>query len=340
MTSSSKVDLYKESGVDVKKGEELVEWLQESQSQADSIVSGIGGFAALFRPDFSQYKDPLLVSGADGVGTKLLLGIEHELLEGLGIDLVAMCVNDLYTLGATPLFFLDYFATGKLETEQFKAILTGIKKGLEQCNTALLGGETAELPGLYGDKHFDLAGFVVGVVDKDKTLGAQNVKIDDKLYAFPSTGFHSNGFSLIRKWLKSSDQSMQSKLIEKIMTPTKIYSEVPKIMQMMGFEGIHAIANITGGGISGNLPRVMPDNVTCSLDWNAIRCPQWMSDFIKDYETDLKSLEKTFNLGIGMILSIDKDHTKKFEQSCAEVGIETYQIGEVREAKQERIHYQ
>ena len=195
---SEEKNLYREAGVNISQGDALVSWLQEDKSEnkhsLGDVVSGIGGFSALFRPNFSGMKDPLIVSGTDGVGTKVLLGIETDKLEGLGIDLVSMCVNDLYTIGAQPLFFLDYYATGVLDENQFKRILTGIKRGLKQCNTMLLGGETAELPGLYQKGHFDLAGFIVGVVDGEKRIHPGLVTEGDVIISFASSGFHSNGY--------------------------------------------------------------------------------------------------------------------------------------------------
>jgi len=336
---SEKKDLYKESGVDVKKGEELVDWLKETGTEkvnGGSLVSGIGGFAALFRPDFSGYEDPLLVSGTDGVGTKLLLGIEHNLLEGLGQDLVAMCVNDLYTLGAKPLFFLDYYATSNLDSNQFKSVLTGIKSALDQCQCSLMGGETAELPGLYSKGHFDLAGFVVGVVDKPKVLGPDKVKSGDKLYSLAANGFHSNGYSLVRKWISESKMPLSRGEIENIMTPTKIYHEIPKILEIMNYQGINALSNITGGGISGNLPRVMPNNVTSVIDWSSVERPKWMDKFIESNGVSAKEVEAVFNVGAGMIASISCESVKEFEDASKEVGLNISQIGEVTDRQNDQ----
>ena len=238
-----KVDPYQSAGVDVHKGDALVEWLQATKPSPSKkngprtfgqAVAGIGGFAGLFRPDFGKMKDPLLIASTDGVGTKLLLGIKHKALNGLGHDLVAMCVKDLYTVGGTPLFFLDYFATGQLDTKQFKSVLASIKSACVYCNTPLLGGETAELPGLYEKGHFDLAGFVIGVVDGKKALGPERVKVGDKLYAIESSGFHSNGYSLVRSWLDKRKTPASPALIKKIMTPTRIYREIPGLVETLG----------------------------------------------------------------------------------------------------------
>jgi phosphoribosylformylglycinamidine cyclo-ligase len=329
-------DLYKQAGVDVEKGDALVNWLQQGEAptyKSGAMVSGIGGFAALFRPNFSGMEDPLLVSSTDGVGTKLLLGIKHGRLEGLGIDLVAMCINDLYTLGARPMFFLDYYATGALDEAQFKSVLTGIRAGLKQADCALLGGETAELPGLYEKKHFDLAGFVVGAVDGKKVLGPERVKAGDLLYAFPSSGFHSNGYSLLRKWLDAATTTPSRDLIEKILAPTRIYHEIPKLVELLDSGMIHSVAHITGGGISGNLPRVIPNSLTCQITWSHIQRPAWMDDFFAANGASAQELEAIFNCGVGMIAAVDKVGADEFESACREVGTSAYRIGNVTDRK-------
>lgn len=326
------LDLYKEAGVDVDKGDRLVDWLKESPENVDHrygrVVSGIGGFSGLFRPNFAGMKDPLLVSGTDGVGTKVLLGIETGLVEGLGLDLVAMCVNDLYTIGARPLFFLDYYATGQLDEAQFKAVLTGIRKGCAQAGAALMGGETAEMPGLYDKGHFDLAGFVVGVVDGAAALGPDRVKAGDLLYAIASSGFHSNGYSLVRHWLKQGSQAPTPTLLSQLMTPTRIYHEIPQILDVLGTDTLHALANITGGGISGNLPRVIPHGIACQVEANALRMPDWMQQFITDHGSTPLAQEAVFNLGAGMIAVVAKEGAKAFEHAAAAHGLEVYRVGQ------------
>jgi phosphoribosylformylglycinamidine cyclo-ligase len=334
LTPSNRPDLYKEAGVDVAKGDELVEWLQNSDSDAKSTrfgakVSGIGGFAALFRPNFSGLKDPLLISSTDGVGTKVLLGIETGILSGLGLDLVGMCVNDLYTLGGRPLFFLDYFATGRLDEHQFKQVLTGIKQGCTQSGALLLGGETAEMPGLYGKGHFDLAGFVVGVVDGEAMLGPKRVKVGDVLYALPSSGFHSNGYSLVRKWVDQTKGALNAEVYERLMTPTRIYHEIPELLEAVGPHVFHALANITGGGISGNLPRVMPSDVICQIDSSCLPIPRWMAEFIEAQGTTVLEQEAVFNLGCGMIAAVDHASTQVFEAAAHTLGLKVLPIGHV-----------
>lgn len=310
-------DLYRESGVDVEKGDKLVDWLKKdadnlsnSSSPFGQVIAGIGGFASLFRPNFKKFKDPLLVSGTDGVGTKLLLGLSLEKLDTLGIDLVAMCINDIYTLGAHPLFFIDYFATGKLDENQFKSVLNGIKKGLEPTGAFLIGGETAELPGLYQGNHFDLAGFIVGVADGANLPDPKNIQPSDTLIALHSSGFHSNGFSLLRKWLKDSKVTDPT-LLGQILTPTTIYHKVPEALEKFGSNVIHGVSHITGGGISGNLTRVMPNDTEALIDLNRLPMPSWMKDFILLNTDNIMNVEKSFNLGCGMVLSVDKNFAEK-----------------------------
>lgn len=328
MNDSSR-HLYTASGVDVAKGDELVSWLQGAKAPdatpRGEVVSGIGGFAALFRPRFTGLKDPLLVSSTDGVGTKVLLAAEQNRLEGLGIDLVGMCVNDLYTLGAEPLFFLDYYATGELSKTQFRTVLKGILAGLKQCGCALMGGETAELPGLYAKGHFDLAGFVLGVVDGEQRLGPERVVVGDTLIALKSSGFHSNGYSLIRKWLKEIpvDQNMMARILE----PTRIYSLVPD-WQVSG--DLHAMAHITGGGISGNLPRVMPAGVVCEIERKKVPTPEWMLDLFEQHGASLDDVEGIFNLGCGMIVAAAKGSEDRLLSEAKARGFDGCVVGRVQ----------
>jgi len=336
-TPETSKDLYKKAGVDIETGDRLVDWLQENSDRkkfrAAEMIEGIGAFSGLVRPNFTGMKDPLLVASTDGVGTKLLLGLEADLLEGLGIDLVAMCVNDLYCVGARPMFFLDYYATGKLNEEQFKKILTGIKSGLSQAQCYLLGGETAELPGLYEKNHFDLAGFVVGVVDGAKKLGPHLVKTGDRLFALPSTGFHSNGYSLIRRWLTAKPASLE--VVKKLLEPTKIYHELPELLDVVGTDVLHAVANITGGGISGNLPRVMPAATECHISQSRLPITDFARRFIADNGASHGDVETVFNLGAGMIVAIDKNQVDKFTAAAARLALGAVDIGSVETGKGE-----
>lgn len=337
-------DLYKQSGVDTELADSLVDWLNSEKSEKKNsggeIVSGIGGFAALFRPNLHGIKDPILVSSTDGVGTKLLLGIEHNQLEDLGLDLVGMCVNDLYTVGARPMFFLDYYATGKILPEQFRSILRGIKRGLSQCDTALLGGETAELPGLYQRGEFDLAGFVVGVVDSNKILGKERVTNGATLYALPSTGFHSNGYSLIRHWLKEKPEQALPELLKRLLVPTKIYGEIPALMEQAGEGTLQALAHITGGGISGNLPRVIPDDHVCVINPKKLPTPKWMKEFIEHNTKSINDVEPVFNMGAGMIAVVNQKSESNFVAAAKSMSLDVTPIGHIEKSKGEaRVEY-
>lgn len=334
----SKKDLYKESGVDIEQGDALVDWLQSKEQQTSrgnktgSVVDGIGGFAGLFLPNLKGYDEPMLVASTDGVGTKLLLALKEKNLKGVGIDLVAMCVNDLYCVGARPMFFVDYYATGVLDADQFKDVLSGIKAGLKQCETPLLGGETAELPGLYEKGHFDLAGFVVGLVDGKKRLGPHLAKNGDKIFAIPSNGFHSNGYSLVRKWLDGSKPSAE--LIRHVLQPTVIYDFMPDLVDKLGTSAIHAVANITGGGISGNLPRVLPEHLRASIRFDALPTPTWMKEFILGNTASLMDVEPVFNLGAGMLAVVAPESGDAFASFIKErAGLSVVEVGSLKQSQ-------
>jgi phosphoribosylformylglycinamidine cyclo-ligase len=328
------MDPYKAAGVDVDQGDALADWLASDKGHAQfvhprglgRVDSGIGGFAGIFSTQFSKFKSPQLVASTDGVGTKLLLGLQQDRISGLGQDLVAMCVNDLYTVGAAPLFFLDYFATGALSSEQFKKILQSIKESCQTCDMALLGGETAEMPGLYAKGHFDLAGFVVGVVDADDKLGPDKTKAGDVLVAFESTGFHSNGYSLIRKWLQERPELLTTELVDFLLTPTRLYPEVLTLKAELG-TGFHALANITGGGISGNLPRVIHDDLVAVIDRGQVFTPEWINQFIKQFVKDKWAVESVFNLGVGMISVVDASVADRFIEMSSQLGLKANKIG-------------
>ena len=326
---TSQKNHYLGSGVNAAKGDALVDWLQSDAKSFVSpfglgrVIDGIGGFAGLFSLNLSGMSKPALVASTDGIGTKLLLGLQENKIENLGQDLVAMCVNDLYTLGAVPLFFLDYYATGSLDSHQFKALLGSIKSSCKHCKMALLGGETAEMPGLYAPKHFDLAGFVVGVVDEDRRLGAHRSKVGDTLIAFKSSGFHSNGFSLIRKWLADRPRP---DLVDQLLTPTKLYNAVPELIQRHR-HSLHALANITGGGISGNLPRVLAENTRAEIDFKALPVDPWMREFIASNGVDEREVEEVFNLGVGMIAVVESQSIDSFLQDAKNLELEPHVLG-------------
>lgn len=335
MLEKERASLYKDSGVDIAKGDNLVGWLQDSEpldrkdEARGEVVSGIGGFASLYRPNLKGLKDPLIVSATDGVGTKVLLGLQTGHLRGLGQDLVAMCANDLMTLGAKPLFFLDYYASGALDEEQFKDVLMGIRDGVAACGAALIGGETAEMPGLYEKGHFDLAGFMVGLVDGARLAGASNVREGDAVIAWPSSGFHSNGYSLIRKWLLTDPQRESSDLLSHLMRPTKVYGQLVDLFEVFGPEIIHAVCHVTGGGISGNLPRVLPADFGAILKREALPTPQWMQDFWQRNGGTFEDVEPVFNLGVGMILVVKPDEVDRVIGKAQEIGERLVCIGDI-----------
>lgn len=287
----------------------------------DKIVSGIGGFAALFRADFSGMKEPCLVSCTDGVGTKVKLAAEEGQYRSVAQDLVAMCVNDLICCGADPLFFLDYYATGKLDLGAAKEFLAGVRQACVESHCALIGGETAEMPGVYAGKDFDCAGFSVGVVDKAEAWGAHRVNPGDQLIALPSSGFHSNGYSLLRKlFAKDGAQWMKQ-----LLTPTRLYVDVIKSLKSIG--GIHAAAHITGGGME-NIPRVLTKGQVAQLrPWPM---PQAFKEVQARSGMTWKQMLETLNCGIGMVLVVTPEKCQTLINKAQEKGHAAFLLGEVR----------
>lgn len=320
--SSKPID-YKSSGVDVAAGDALVDWLQVDdqearQPHAERIVSGIGGFASLFRAGFPDMKKPCLVTCTDGVGTKVKLAAQYERFEGIGQDLVAMCVNDLICTGGEPLLFLDYYATGKLNLQDAKSFLSSVKRACIESDCALVGGETAEMPGVYHEKDFDCAGFAVGVVDEEKTLGAHRVRKGDRLIGVASSGFHSNGYSLLRKvFERDMDQ-----WIDVLMKPTALYVKLFK--ELKKSVELHALAHITGGGIE-NIPRVLPDSLKWKKkDWD---WPQPFREVQKRTQmTDEKMLE-TLNCGVGLVVILPESHFSQAQAVIHAQGFSSYDLG-------------
>jgi len=314
MTSGKNGLTYADAGVDIDAGNALVDRIKPAAKRTNrsGVMSGLGGFGALFDLKDAGYSDPILVGATDGVGTKLRIAIDTGVVDGVGIDLVAMCVNDLVCQGAEPLFFLDYFATGKLETETAARIIEGIAEGCVRSGCALIGGETAEMPGMYPEGDFDLAGFAVGAMERGTALPAGVVQ-GDVLLGLASDGVHSNGYSLVRKivelsgldWDAESPFS-QGTLGEALLTPTRLY--VKQSLAAVRAGGVHALAHITGGGLTENLPRVLPENLGADIDLDAWELPgvfKWLAGVGGIAETEML---KTFNCGIGMILSVSADH--------------------------------
>ena len=301
---------YKDSGVDVEKADQTVEWMKihlaesEDQPHRSSVVSGVGGFSALFAPKFSEFKEPVLVSSTDGIGTKLLMGLESGLTKGLAQDLVAMCANDLICVGAVPLFFLDYFASSHLKPEFLKVFFKELKKACSKSNMALIGGETAELPGLYSNGHFDAAGFSVGVVDKEDMWGPHKVSNHDRLLLIASSGFHSNGYSLLRKLFGEDGGDYK----EDLMKPTLLYW--PLIERLKPIGGVKACAHITGGGMD-NLLRVLPHGSQSTIkDW------EWtpiVKEASKRSGLSKEDMLKTFNCGVGLVLVVSEERLSEIK---------------------------
>ena len=341
---NSSQNYYKDAGVDTEKADRLVSWIAEENSKKHSkctLSSNIGGFAGSYDLGRLGLKQPVLIASTDGVGTKLLMALDSGRLESLGQDLVAMCVNDLYTSGASPLFFLDYYASGKLDELSFKVVLSGIKKALNLCSCTLLGGETAELPGLYQKEHFDLAGFVVGAVEKKGMIRPENVREGDLIYVLPSSGFHSNGYSLLRKWCLEKPNLFNQEVLAKLLTPTRIYSRLPLLFKQCSPDVIHALSHITGGGIAANLSRVIPKGLSCYLNKSVIPTPLWMKNFLLNFSSDIFSFESVFNLGVGMMILVAKEQQRDFESCLREHFSDAVVVGEVRSSciGEKKVHF-
>ncbi|HUL10749.1 MAG TPA: phosphoribosylformylglycinamidine cyclo-ligase [Methylococcaceae bacterium] len=325
---------YRSAGVDIDAGNALVERIKPvaARTRIPGVLAGLGGFGSLFELPLDRYKKPVLVAGTDGVGTKLKLAVETGRHEGVGIDLVAMCVNDIVVQGAEPLFFLDYYATGRLEVDAAAAVIEGIGRGCELAGCALVGGETAEMPGMYPAGEYDLAGFCVGVVDKDELLDGSRVRPGDILIGLPSSGPHSNGYSLIRKILEKTGVGLDMDLHGRplgdwLLEPTRIY--VKSLLQLLANVRVHALAHITGGGISENLPRVLREGVQALIDLDAWKRPavfEWLQQAGGVAEGEML---RTFNCGIGMIVCVAAEDEPAAIQQLRLAGENPCVIGEL-----------
>lgn len=335
MTTGKNGMTYADAGVDIDAGNALVDRIKPAAKRTNrsGVMSGLGGFGALFDLKAAGYDDPVLVAATDGVGTKLRIAIDTGVVDGVGIDLVAMCVNDLVCQGAEPLFFLDYFATGKLETETAARIIEGIATGCERAGCALIGGETAEMPGMYPDGDFDLAGFSVGAMERGTALPA-DVAEGDTLLGLASDGVHSNGYSLVRKlvdlsglaWTDASPFGTGT-LGDDLLTPTRLY--VRPALNVIRAGGVHALAHITGGGLTENLPRVLPDGLGADIDLNAWDLPgvfRWMAQVGGIAESEML---KTFNCGVGMILVCAADRAGDLTALLSDDGETVHRLGVV-----------
>lgn len=324
---------YRDAGVDIDAGDALVDRIKPAaaRTRRPGVLTGLGGFGALFELP-AGYREPVLVSGTDGVGTKLKLAIESRRHDGVGIDLVAMCVNDIVVQGAEPLFFLDYYATGHLDVDVAATVVEGIARGCEIAGCALIGGETAELPGMYHGEDYDLAGFSVGIVEKAKIIDGSKVAAGDVIIGLASSGPHSNGYSLIRKVLEVSNTSPDMDLegvplIERLMAPTRIY--VKPLLTLLEKVDVHAMAHITGGGLLENIPRVIPEGLGVQLDTGAWQLPPLFEWLASEGNITAREMYRTFNCGIGMTVIVASGDAENALSALNEAGEDAAVIGEV-----------
>ena len=328
---------YAAAGVDIEAGYKGVQLMKGhvERTMIPGVVSGIGGFGGLFAPDLAGMKEPILVSGTDGVGTKIRIAQLLDRHDTIGIDAVAMCVNDIICCGAKPLFFLDYIAIGKNEPEKVASIVSGVAEGCVQAGCALIGGETAEHPGVMDPDDYDLAGFAVGIVDKEKIIDSSKMKAGDVILGLGSTGLHSNGFSLVRKVFdiehadlsKPLDELGGKSLSEELLSPTRIY--VKPVLAAIQAARVYGISHITGGGFFENIPRCLPQGLRAKIDRSALRIPPIFSLLQKEGDIPEHDMFNTFNMGTGMVLIVDKDDVVKAVTALDAAGESPRVIGEV-----------
>lgn len=333
---------YKDAGVDIDAGNALIDKIKPAVKSTNrpGVMGNIGGFGGLFDLSKLNYNNPVLVSGTDGVGTKLKLANMMNDHSTIGIDLVAMCVNDIIVLGAEPLFFLDYYACGKLDVDEAAAVIRGIADGCKQSGCALIGGETAEMPGMYTRGDYDLAGFVVGAVEKDATLTGKDITQDNVIIGIASSGPHSNGYSLIRKVLEVNDTDLSEKLGdrtigEQLLQPTQIYVK-PLLELLDSAVDVKGIAHITGGGLMENISRVIPEGLAITIDLNSWECVDifnWLQE--KGNLSDTEML-RTFNCGIGMVVIVNKDDSNDCMEFIKNSGLKCWEIGCVRPSQADK----
>ena len=336
---------YKDAGVDIVAGNALIERIKPiaAKTRTAGVMAGLGGFGSLFELPLDRYKNPVLVSGTDGVGTKLKLAIDSGIHNTVGIDLVAMCVNDIIVQGAEPLFFLDYFATGKLDVDTAAAVIEGIGTGCELAGAALVGGETAEMPNMYADGDYDLAGFCVGIVEKTQMLDGSLVNAGDKLIGLASSGAHSNGYSLIRKIIERNEAALSDPfdgktLGETLLAPTRIY--VKSLLALLKQVNVHALAHITGGGLTENLPRVIPDDLRANIDLSSWQFPAIFDWLQSNGNVSQEDMLMTFNCGVGMVIFVCAEDEAKTLALLNELGENAFTIGEIVDGEgKPEVHY-
>ena len=335
---------YKDSGVDIDKANDFVERIKPliKTTARKEVISGIGGFGGLFRFDYSKFKSPILVSSTDGVGTKLKIAHLMDKHDTIGIDLVAMSVNDVVVQGAEPLFFLDYLATGKIEVEKSVKIVEGVVAGCKQAGCTLIGGETAEMPGFYKDGEYDLAGFCVGVVESEKLIDGSTISVNDRIIGVASSGLHSNGFSLARKILLD-DAKLQvtdrvsglAKTIgEELLEPTRIY--VKPILNLLKNFNVKGLVHITGGGFYDNIPRIIPQSCRCIISGNSWEIPPVFQVMKEIGKVDEKEMFRVFNMGIGMMIVVPEKESEEVAHRLEVLGEKAYIIGTVEKREKEQ----
>jgi len=339
---SKKKLTYKESGVDIHAGYKTVELIKQhvKRTFTKGVLTGIGSFGGLFAIDKDQYTEPVLVSGTDGVGTKLMIAFMADTHHTIGEDCVAMCVNDVLCMGAKPLFFLDYVATGKLSPEKVAQIVGGVANGCEKAGAALIGGETAEMPGLYNEGEYDLAGFSVGIVDRHKIIDGSKIKAGDVLIGLPSNGLHSNGFSLVRNvFFKHHNfnvtdfvEELGTTLGDELLRPTRIY--VHPVSELLEKFEIHGLCHITGGGFYENIPRMYPDGFAAHIDTTKIRKQPIFSLLQKMGNVDTDEMYSTFNMGVGLIMAVSAHEVEGVVSFLSEKKEEFFVLGEIKESEE------
>ena len=338
--NNSRSDSYKAAGVDVTAGYKAVELMKAhvAKTQIPGVLSQVGGFGGLFEPNIKNVKAPVLVSGTDGVGTKLKIAFLLDKHDTVGQDCVAMCVNDVVCSGAAPLFFLDYIAVGKNYPEKVAQIVKGVADGCVLAGCALIGGETAEMPGFYPVDEYDLAGFTVGMVDKSKIIDGSKVKKGDAVIAVPSSGVHSNGFSLVRKVLNINEKNITMHLDElgksigeELLTPTKIY--VKQLLRLIDEVGVNAISHITGGGFYENIPRMLPDNLKAVIKKDSVQIPPIFNLIKKTGNISEKDMFNTFNMGVGLAVCVDSDKADSAVKLLNSMGENAYIMGEIADGE-------
>lgn len=334
----SQTNTYKESGVNKEEGYATVDKIKAGvqATHNDHVLNGLGSFGAFYA--LKGYRNPVLVSGTDGVGTKLRIAIEVQKYDTVGIDCFAMCANDILCHGAKPLFFLDYLACGKLDSQVAAEIVSGMVKACKETSTALIGGETAEMPGMYSSGDYDVAGFCVGVVERHAIIDGSKIKEGDVIIALPSSGFHSNGFSLIRKIFTDFNEEFNGKpLYETLLTPTKLYQNI--VFSVLGKHSINGLAHITGGGLIENVPRILPKGLTALIHPSKIHVPEIMLALSERGRINSQEMYGTFNMGVGMVLIVDKAEAESVIETIRLQKEEAYRIGEVIKGNNKEVTF-